>query len=139
MEVNMAEITIKMTEEAAKGLLARADAIKVFARTLITDTSEGQILEDICNQIRQQIKETSTIESIGMHKQEIKKVIFNYLCDYAEDFPDDAKDISIGIYPNWGKFDTYQSHYPELMNALMNGGDEEFESLVRSVIGTWSK
>lgn len=135
----MAEITIKLTEDAAKGLLARADAIKVFARTLITDTSEGQVLEDICNQIRQQIKETSTIESIGMSKQEIKKVIFDYLCDYAEDDPVSAKDVSVDSYPNWGELDSYQNQYPSLMNALMEGGDEEFENIIKSVIETWSK
>jgi hypothetical protein len=135
----MAEITIKMSEDAAKGLLARADAIKVFARTLITDTSEGQILEDICNQIRQQIKETSTIESIGMSKQEIKKVIFNYLCDYAEYDASLAEDVSVDCYPNWGELDSYQHQYPQLMNALMEGGDEEFENIIKSVIETWSK
>lgn len=137
----MAEITIKMSEDAAKGLLARADAIKVFARTLITDTSEGQILEDICNQIRQQIcdKETSTIESIGMSKQEIKKVIFNYLCDYAEYDSSLAEDVSVDCYPNWGELDSYQHQYPRLMTALMEGGDEEFENIIKSVIETWSK
>lgn len=139
MEVKMAEITIKLTEDAAKGLLARADAIKVFARTLITDTAEGQVLEDICNQIRQQIKEPSTIESIGMSKQEIKKVIFDYLCDYAEDDPVAARDISVGNYPNWGELDSYQNQYPSLMNALMDGGDEEFENIINSVIEAWSK
>lgn len=135
----MAEITIKMSEDAAKGLLARADAIKVFARTLITDTSEGQTLEDICNQIRQQIKETSTIESIGMSKQEIKKVIFNYLCDYADYDPLAARDVSVGNYPNWSKIESYQDQYPSLMNALMEVGDEEFENIVDSVIEAWSK
>ena len=139
MEVKMAEITIKLTEDAAKGLLARADAIKVFARTLITDTSEGQILEDICNQIRQQIVTTSTIASIGMSKQEVKKVIFNYLCDYAEAFPGDAEDVSVDNYPNWGDLDIYQNRYPKLMDALMGGGDEEFEEIIKSVIETWSK
>lgn len=135
----MAEITIKMSEDAAEGLLARADAIKVFARTLITDTSEGQILEDICNQIRQQIKGPSTIEAIGMPKQEIKKVIFNYLCDYAEYDPSLAEDVSVDCHPNWGELDSYQSQYPCLMATLMDGGDEEFESLVKSVIEIWSK
>lgn len=52
----MAEITIKMTEESAKNLLARSDSIK-YLLELSIDTPEGQVFEDICNQIRKQIKE----------------------------------------------------------------------------------
>lgn len=95
--------------------------------------------EDICSQIRKQIKETSTIESIGMSKQEIKKVIFNYLCDYADYDPLAARGVSVGNYPNWGKIESYQDQYPSLMNALMEVGDEEFENIVDSVIEAWSK
>lgn len=134
----MAEITIKMTEESAKNLLAKADSIK-YLLELSIDTPEGQVFEDICNQIRKQTKETSTVASTGMSKQEIKRVIFNYLCDYAEDDPVAARGISIGNYPNWYKFGSYQNQYPQLMNALMEGGDEEFENIVDSVIETWSK
>lgn len=134
----MTEITIKMTEEAAKGLLAKADSIK-YLLELSIDTPEGQVFEDICNQICQQIKETSTIESIGMSKWEIKKVIFNYLCDYADYDPLAARDVSVSNYPNWGKIESYQDQYPSLMNALMKVGDEEFENIVDSVIEAWSK
>jgi hypothetical protein len=74
-----------------------------------------------------------------MSKQEIKKIIFNYLCDYAEYDASLAEDVSVDCYPNWGELDSYQHQYPQLMNALMEGGDEEFENIIKSVIETWSK
>ena len=134
----MAEITIKMTEEAAKNILAKADSIK-YLLELSIDTPEWQVFEDICNQIRKQTKETNTVASIGMSKQEIKKVIFSYLCDYADYDPLAARDVSVGSYPNWSKIESYQDQYPSLMNALMEVGDEEFENIVDSVIEAWSK
>lgn len=52
----MAEIIIKIPEEAAKNLLAKADSIK-YLLELSIDTPEGRVFEDICNQIRKRIKE----------------------------------------------------------------------------------
>jgi len=137
----MSNITIKIDESVAEKIVAEAAAIKVLFGHLdgtIIPEGEFDVLEDVCNQIKAQLNERkSTLEQLGINKQDFKKIVLQYLCDYAEACPEDANEVSENQHPNWGELDSYMEKYPELMTTLMNGGDEEFEDLVTSVITMW--
>lgn len=121
-------------------IVFHAAAIKVlFGHLDGTFIPEGEfdILEDVCNQIKSQLKPKSTLAKLEMDKQKVKKIIYQYLCDYAEACPSDAEEVSVHQHPNWGELNSYIEKYPELMTTLMNGGDEEFEDIITSVITMW--
>lgn len=82
-------------------------------------------------------KMESTLASLGVSKAKLMKIIICYLNDYAKEFPEEIGSISKESYPSFGELDTYLNKYPSVMDALMDGGDGEFESIIQDAIELW--
>ena len=105
----------------------------------------AQALDSYCisvcpNYLKEENKEESnSLESLGITKAQLTKLVVRYLNDYAEALPEEAEEVSRDCYPNFGELDSYLNKYPEIMTALMNGGNDEFESIVQDAIDLWKE
>lgn len=68
----MAEIIIKMSEEAAKNLLAKADSIK-YLLELNSDTSEGWVLKIFVAKFASRSKKQAQLNQLVCLSRKLKK------------------------------------------------------------------